>query len=127
MLGAVEAVLGEEGVEVVRRARRLGGGGEEAVEERGERGGEGGRGACGLRELGDVGAFTGREVAGFAAEQGRDRELIEFDGQECIGAAEERGDGAVFVDSEVVNDGVHRERQRGLQLALGGEHDLEQA
>ena len=86
MLGAVEAVLGEERVEVVRRARRLGGGGEEAVEERGERGGEGGRGACGLRELGDVGAFAGREVAGFATEQGGDRELIEFDGQERIGA-----------------------------------------
>ena len=77
--------------------------------------------------MAEVGAFAGGEVAGFAAEVSGDCELIELDGQEGVGAGEQRRDGAVFVDGEIVDDGIHRERERGLELVFRGEHDCEQA
>ena len=40
---------------------------------------------------------------------------------------EQLGDGAMLVDRKVVHHRIHRERQRRLEFALGGEHDFQQS
>ena len=50
--------------------------------------------------------------------------LVVLDRQQRVGAGEQRRHRAVLVDREIVDDGIHRERQRGVQLALRGQHDL---
>ena len=80
--------------------------------------------ARGLGELLQVAALARREIARLLAEAARHRLLVVSGGQQGLRAGQQGGDGAVFVDGEIVDDRIHRERQRRLEFALRGRHDL---
>ena len=74
--------------------------------------------------MGDVGALARRELAGIATQQRGHGELVKLDGEQGLDSAEQRGDGTVFVDREIVHDRIHREGERGLEFAFRGQHNL---
>lgn len=124
VLGAVEAVIFEEFFEgaacliAVIHAR------DEGVEEGLDGVFELGLGAAGVGELVELGAVFWGEFFGFFAEKSGDAELVVSGGEEGVCSFEEVGVGAVGVDLEIVDDGVHGEGEGVLQFALGGDHDF---
>ena len=64
-----------------------------------------------------------RQRATVLADQFRNGEHVISGRHERVGAAEEIGEGPVFVDREIVNHRIHRKRERLLQLTFRFQHD----
>ncbi len=76
---------------------------------------------AGDAELVKLGASSGAELEAVRLQQRRHDERVIAGGQERAVHVAPR---AALVDGEVIDDRLHRERQRVLQLALGRRHDF---
>ena len=124
MLRRIKSVFREHFLQAARRTVAAWSRRQQAIEQRWQCSGELRLGAGGERELLNVGPFARREIARLAAQARGQRLLIKAGGQQGGRAGEQSSDRAVFVDGKIVDHRVHGKRQRVLQLAFGGEHDL---
>jgi hypothetical protein len=114
VLSAVEAIGVEHGEETGCAGALVGAAAREHdIEERLDHAAEFRAGAAGGSEAIEFGAAKERERADFLTEEAwYGEDVIAFRHEGAV-AGEEGSEGAVFVDSEVVDDGFHGEREGG--------------
>ncbi len=124
MVDRVEAVVGEQALQVVLLAGPVGlSAGQHVVEKLLHHAGEFRRHAAGRAEAVQLGAAAGREQKGIGAQQRRHGQRIVFGGQQGVIAREQARLGSAFVDGEVIDHRVHGERDGMFQALFGFAHD----
>ena len=127
VLGAVKAIGGEQAVEILPGLTGSGDVGQEVVQQSRQGGSESGIGFGGARELNQILLLAGGELTRLFFQEARNHLTVECRRQQRVFVYQALRGGAVLVDRKIIDDRVHGKGQRGLQFALGLQHDGQQA